>query len=280
MERRTVKSTMRTFEVLELFETQRRPLRLQEVHQALGYPQSSATNLLKSMVLSGYLNYNRSTRTYLPTTKVSTLGSWLPSFIHYNGRHDRLVTELQRRTNETAALVGQNDLFVQYLMVCEPEHEHKYPPLKGSLRMLVDSISGLAMISTMRDAEIDKLCRYSNYYELNRSEDYYKQGHDRVSVEKVMAEVRWTRQVGYAYKPHYPAPGITAISMPLRSGAFGIPLAVGVGGLMDRIAPRKHEILGVMRELIREFDTETQQDADRRADGRVAIEREAASNLH
>lgn len=255
VERRAVKSTMRTFEVLELFEVRRRPLRLQDVHQALGYPQSSATNLLKSMVLTGYLNYNRTTRTYLPTTKVSTLGNWLPGFIHYDGRHHHLIEKLQRRTDETVILVGLNDLFVQYLIVCEPEHEHKSPPTQGGLRMLVDSVGGIALLSTLTDREVDKICRYTNYYELNRGEDSYREtGYERVSTEEIMSEVRWARQVGYSYRPAHPLPTLAALAVPLRSGAQGIPLAIGIGGLRDRIGPNKQDLLNAARETVKEFE--------------------------
>ena len=60
--------------MLELFRDERCPLRLSEIYTALGYPQSSSTNLLKGMVIEGYLNYNRNTRTYMPTLQVASLG--------------------------------------------------------------------------------------------------------------------------------------------------------------------------------------------------------------
>lgn len=261
MERRPVKSTMRTFEILEMFEEQRQPLRLQDIHRKLGYPQSSATNLLKSMVLMGYLNYNRSTRTYLPTTKVSTLGNWVPGFVHYNGRHHALIEEIQRRTDETALLVSQNDLFAQYLIVCEPEHSHKMPPPQGGLRMLVDSVGGLALISTMSDREIDKVCRYTNYYELNRERDFYSDKvHDRISTAEIMAEVRWIRRVGYAYRAGVPNPDVAALAVSLRSKTHGIPLAVGVGGMRERVEPRRDAILRELRGLVEEFEAEARED--------------------
>ena len=77
MQRQAVKSAFRTFEVLELFAQRRMPMPLHEIYTALRYPQSSTTNLLKSMVLLGYLNYNRKERTYLPTMRINALGTWL-----------------------------------------------------------------------------------------------------------------------------------------------------------------------------------------------------------
>lgn len=91
MQRGTVKSASRTIQVLELFQQKKRPLRLNEIYRELNYPQSSATNLLKSLVVAGYLNYNLSTMSYLPTLKVSSLGSWLSTTLNSYGELDRLI---------------------------------------------------------------------------------------------------------------------------------------------------------------------------------------------
>lgn len=245
MQRRAVKSASRTFGVLELFMEQRRPLRLNEIYLALGYPQSSATNLLKSMVMGGYLNYNRSTRTYLPTTRVSALGSWLPGFIHADGEYRALVDEIQWKTDETVGLITQNDLFIQYIILREPGHEHKMVPAVGTMRLMVDASAGLALMSRMTDRQIDKICRYTNYYEL---------GDDaRVSVEDTMAEIRWIRHTGYCYRANKPSPEVSSISFTLDEDLHGIPLAIGVGGLADRISRNRAHIVTTMRECIAAF---------------------------
>ncbi|MFZ4604428.1 MAG: helix-turn-helix domain-containing protein, partial [Caulobacterales bacterium] len=164
MPQRAVKSTIRTFEVLELFAERRRPMQLNEIYGALGYPQSSTTGLLKSMVMCGYLNYNRELRTYLPTTRVSMLGNWLPGFFQAAGGFRELVEELQVRTDETVALITRNDLFIQYIILLTPNHEHQMAPPVGAMRKLVDSSAGLCLMARMDDKSIDKLCRYSNAY--------------------------------------------------------------------------------------------------------------------
>lgn len=245
MQRRAVKSASRTFEVLELFMEQRRPLRLNEIYLALGYPQSSATNLLKSMVMGGYLNYNRSTRTYLPTTRVSALGSWLPGFIHADGEYRALVDEIQQKTDETVGLITQNDLFIQYIILKEPGHEHKMVPAVGTMRLMVDASAGLALMSKMNDRQIDKICRYTNYYELGDN--------NRVSVEETMAEIRWIRHTGYSYRANKPTPEVSSISFTLDEDLHGIPLAIGVGGLADRISRNKSHIVATMRDCIAAF---------------------------
>ncbi|MFN5783582.1 MAG: helix-turn-helix domain-containing protein, partial [Novosphingobium sp.] len=154
MQRTKVKSASRTLEVLELFMEERRPLRLNEIYKALGYPQSSATNLLKSMVVMGYLNYNRANMTYLPTMRVSALGNWLPQAIYREGGLISLVDEVQRRTDETVGLVMQNDLYVQYVVLKTPDHEFKMAPSEGTMRLMADSSSGLALMSRMHHRDV------------------------------------------------------------------------------------------------------------------------------
>lgn len=245
MKRRPVKSASRTFEVLELFRDRRKPLRLNEIYSALGYPQSSTTNLLKSMVIEGYLNYNRATRTYLPTLQVASLGSWIFSHIALANGYQWLIEELFRLTDETVVLVTQNDLFIQYMMMRVPHHPHKRPPNPGEMRLMLDASSGMALMSQMRDREIDKIYRYSNYYGLNPGQ--------QISLPDVMQHIRWIRHTGYCYWPDHPVPGIGSIAMPLGETLHGIPLVLGIGGTTERLSPRRAELVEIMRDTIAEF---------------------------
>lgn len=250
MQRTKVKSASRTLEVLELFMEERRPLRLNEIYKALGYPQSSATNLLKSMVVMGYLNYNRANMTYLPTMRVSALGSWLPQAMYREGGLISLVDEVQRRTDETVGLVAQNDLYIQYIVLKTPDHEFKMAPNEGTMRLMADSSSGIALMSRMRQREVDKIYRYTRHYGLG--------GADLPSFETLMREVRWTREVGHAYVPKRPTPEVSSIAMPLDACLYGTPLAIGVGGMADRIARAKQDILEIMEEAIAAFKARQQ----------------------
>ncbi|HOA49229.1 MAG TPA: helix-turn-helix domain-containing protein [Novosphingobium sp.] len=240
-----MKSAMRTFEVLELFAERRTPLHLNEIYTALQYPQSSTTNLLKSMVMMGYLNYNRAKRTYLPTTRISMLGNWLPGYIQASGGYRQLAEELQRRTDETVGLVSQNDLYVQYIIMLAPEHEYKAPPNPGAMRLMIDSSTGLTLMARMKDREIEKIWRYTYYYKLDEG--------NPISLADLMREVNWVRQVGYAYVPKRPTPQVSSIAMALDGDLFGMPMAIGVGGMVDRIAANHQSIIETMRELIQDF---------------------------
>lgn len=244
MQGRTVKSALRTFEILELFKSIRRPMKVNEIYQALSYPQSSTTYLLKSMVSMGYVNYNREDRTYLPTVRVSSLGNWLSGFIYSEITYQESVKELQRLTDETVALASQNDLFIQYILLVAPSHEHKLPPPQGAMRAMVDSTSGLALMSKMSDEAIDKICRYTNYYQLLDR---------RVEFEDVLKQVNHVRSKGFVIMRSGESDELASIAMPLGKTIHNLPLSLGVGGYADRILDARQDIVKHLRTIVKKI---------------------------
>jgi len=244
MRRSAVKSAARTLQVLELFSERRCPLKLHDIHVALNYPQSSTTNLLKSMVMLGYLNYSRVTRMYLPTNRVALLGNWLPSFLYGQSDLQDLMEDLLRKTDETVALATQNDLYIQYVRIAAPLHGFKIPPPEGTMRLMTNSSAGAALLSQMSDAQVDKICRYINYYELDPG---------RVDPNEILRQVRSVRQLGYCFAPYRPTPATASVAFPLGEQLHGVPIAIGVGGLTERIVQRKTQLIDVCLEAIAGF---------------------------
>ncbi len=71
-----VKSAQRVFELLELFESECRPLRVGEIVQRLDMPQSSVSMLLKTLAARGYMDFDPQERTYCPSVRVAFLADW------------------------------------------------------------------------------------------------------------------------------------------------------------------------------------------------------------
>ncbi|PCJ33895.1 MAG: transcriptional regulator, partial [Cellvibrionales bacterium] len=65
-----VKSVARTCETLVFFDEMRRPLTVVEISKQLGYPQSSTSALLKSLVKLGFLAHDAKRKSYFPTEQV------------------------------------------------------------------------------------------------------------------------------------------------------------------------------------------------------------------
>ncbi len=95
-----VKSAARAFEILEYFRLSRQPRSMSEIATALGYPLSSSTVLLKTLVKLGYLNYERRARVYFPTTKVTGLGEWIPRTLFGSGQVLDAMKDVHAATGE------------------------------------------------------------------------------------------------------------------------------------------------------------------------------------
>ncbi len=105
-----VKSAIRAFEILEYFDKIRGPLRLKDFCAAFGYPMSSAEELLKAMVHHGYLMFDPSRRSYLPSMRVASMCAWVPDMISRQGRLYQAMQEINDVTGEMVAVSGINDL--------------------------------------------------------------------------------------------------------------------------------------------------------------------------
>ena len=115
-----------------------------------------------------------------------------------------------------------------------PDHPHKRPPNPGEMRLMLDATAGMALMSRMRDREIDKIYRYSNYYELNPDK--------AITLDDVMSRIRWIRHTGYCYWPEHPVPGIASIAMSLGESVNGIPLAIKPNSFVDQSPSSRLEV--------------------------------------
>ncbi len=247
MHRDPIKSAARTLEVLELFNEVRTPLRLHEVITRLNYPQSSSTALLKSMVMLGYLNFHRATRTYFPTTRVSALGDWINTVIYGSGKLLRLQERIHERTGLSTTIASQNDLFVQYnRTLAKPEDRVRIPPPEGFMRLLHCSTGGLVLLSRMNDKAVEKLVRHINAFQASSAE--------RVDLKTLKDELAWIRREGYSFMTGFPTPEIGSLAFPLPDVPHSIPLAIGVGALNHVLAQRKGEVIAIVREMIAEYE--------------------------
>lgn len=214
-----VKSAQRAFAVFEAFDAARCPLSLKELCVSLACPASSGSALLKSLVLSGYLDYDLKTRTYFPTMRLSALGWWVEGAMFGDGQVLRLMERLRARTGETVMLATQSGYFAQYVHVLadNPLQIHTPP---GSLRPLAASGIGLTLLSRLRDAEIAKLCRRINF----------DAGGGTTNLRLVMRYVEQARKQGYLFTKNLPIRGGGVVAMLLPITTIGRNFALAVGG--------------------------------------------------
>ena len=239
-----VKSAARVLQVLEHFRDVRVPQSLKQITEALGYPQSSTTVLLKSLISLGYLNYDRVRRVYFPTLRVADLGDWVAKELLGRGRMSEAMHDIANATGETVAIAVQNDVFIQYIRVIQSTHPLRFYTDEGSMRPLVESSLGWLLMSTHADDEVERLIRRANIAVASPDR--------RVPVAQMMETVAALRQSKVAYAEGVPLQGGATICVLLPVAVHDQPAVLGLGGALDRIRPMKARYTTLLKRAAQE----------------------------
>jgi IclR family acetate operon transcriptional repressor len=241
MENSVVKSAARVIQVFEFFDTVRRECPVAEVADHFGWPHSSTSVLMRSLVTLGYLHYESRRRTYMPSMRVALLGDWVHSAMLVHGRLTDMLEQLNRETGETIVLAAQNGLHSQYLRVIQGTNTLRMHLQIGTLRPLLGSGTGRMLLTRMPAEAVVKLVRKFNA-------DAAEQ--ERVDPDQLLAQLADDRERGYAVSMNQVTPHATLIAMLLPAGPAERPLAIGVAGLTDRLIANEARYVETMRSHI------------------------------
>jgi DNA-binding IclR family transcriptional regulator len=117
-----VKSALRVFDILELFNARRAPLRLKEIADALALPASSASGLLRTMAARGYLAFDPASHTYFPAERLAHLAGWVRGARFESGPVAQAMRTLREQTGELIVLAADEDLQVDYIAALRSSH--------------------------------------------------------------------------------------------------------------------------------------------------------------
>ncbi|RST87655.1 transcriptional regulator [Aquibium carbonis] len=239
MQNSQVKSATRAIEILEYFKRIRQPRAMSEIAVALGYPQSSTTVLLKTLVTLGYLNFDRSDRLYFPTPKVTSLGDWIPRALFGTSRVLDALRDVHAATGETVSIGTRNDVYLQYVQIIQSVHALRFHVDEGTLRPLTQSAVGWMLLSTLPDDKIDNIVRRANIATPKASE--------RVKIGDMMERVREIRQTGYCWTENVPFLGGGTICVLLPISIQNQPVVLGLGGAAERIRLNRDRYLASLQ---------------------------------
>lgn len=244
MEPKVVKSAARVLQVLELFDEVRRPMPVAEVAAHYGWPASSTSALMGSLVTLGYLEYDTGKRVYRPSVRVALLGNWVQGKLLKEGQLTRLMEHLNEATGETIVLAAQNGLHSQYLRVLQGTNALRLHLHIGIERPLFGSGTGSMLLTAMDDAAIRKLVRRFNMTQTPAK---------RVDADEVLADVERDRAKGYAMSLNQVTmhSGLIAMRLPTEPGQQ--TLVLGISGLTVRLLEHEQQYVKLMRKSMKDF---------------------------
>lgn len=243
-----VKSAVRVLQVLDYFRTERQPRSLKDICEALDYPQSSGTVLLKNLTQMGYLSYDRPSRLYFPTLRVAALGDWISEALFGQGQVFEVMRDLHSATGEAVSIALENDVYMQYIRVIQSIHPLRFHTEEGLMRPLTQSATGWMLMTTRQDRELERLIRRANIATPDRGA--------RQPLELMMQRVHQARRDGYAYAENIPVQGGATVCMLLPVTVQGRAAVIGIGGALERIKPQKEALLKLLRGAIAALSAE------------------------
>lgn len=238
----TVKSAARVLEVLEYFDRVRRAATATQLARALGYPQSSTSVLLRSLVELGYLEQDAWRRTFLPTPRVTLLGSWIEPLLAPGGAVMRLMGELGEETGETIILGVPSGEVVRYIHVVQATSAMRLHIGPGTIRPMAISGMGRLFMSVMDEARVRQIVHRYNA-EAAGEENKLNFAAVRRDLASIVAD-------GYSPSLDRLTPGAGGISILLPVVPHGVRMAVAIGGLSKTISDGRERFVQLMRRSI------------------------------
>ena len=239
-----VKSAGRALQILEYFDDTRVQANLADVSRALGYPESSASILLRSLVTMGYLGYDRYNRTYHPTSRVRLLGDWIEPKLFAGDAMIHLMERIHEQAAATVVLASRNGLSAQYIYVVQSQADPIPHLTRGVTRAITHSVPGFALLSAVDDIELGKIVRRVN-----------ADARDPADVRKladVLGDVARVRNDGHILAASRYSPGVSVLAMPVPAGLSCTPLALAIGGRSEQMAARAPELAELMHRCMAE----------------------------
>jgi len=233
------KSARRVFDILELFRERQCPLRLKDVTDSLVMPTSSAAALLKTMTQMNYLSFESTSRAYLPTLRLSQLGSWVTSANYESGPIQEAVRRIGRKVGETILLGTVTDIYVEIVDILRARQPLQYYTRVGTRVLLVHSGVGWPLLSELTDAEVARIYRRTTW--LKKIERGVS------SLVRLNAGVAQVRRDGYCLSRGMVTRGVGVVGMMLQTPPHHRRLAIGVAGPQERIEKNLTRILAAIR---------------------------------
>jgi len=239
---KVVKSAGRVLEIFEFFAHRHAPATVSEVSDGLGYPLSSTSVLLRSLLTLGYLEYEPRSREYGPTIRFAVLGTWIFDRLFSDEEAiPRLMDELQAETGETIVLAMGHGLYVDYIRILQSVAPVRFHVKPGARRPIWRPAAGKALLAGRTDEEVSAMLRRANADPLHG---------DPVPIHPLLRELARIREQGYAVSEGAIVPDTAMIAMAIPVPGGHRPLAMAVSGPLERMRRERARVLDLLRRKV------------------------------
>lgn len=237
MDRNVCESAERVFEILELFDCVRQPMRAETVSDRLQHPTPSTVQILDTMVQKGFLAFDHDDDVFYPTSRVSELGDWLMHAAVPDPRLVELARELHEEIGAAVSLNVRHDFDSQCIFAIAGTAGPATTAIQvGSRRPLVASAAGVALLAQLPVAEAARILDHGAAA---------GPGHEP-SPQALRERLARARRLGYACAPGRDATRLD-FGTCVRNRLSGVRVAIGIqhdDSMPPRLEHELHEHVG------------------------------------
>jgi DNA-binding IclR family transcriptional regulator len=226
-----VKSCARALDVIEYFTFTSRPARTAEISANLGIPNSSADEILRTLLGKGYLTFNSRSKHYAPSYKIVGTCRAIEQSFFGGGRVSEMLEKIRQETGATVYMTVQNDCWIESVAEIEGSwHGREYPADYYSRKLIEYDETGWrpatnfagAILALQSNVDIMKVASRSQKMGLTPKND--------AAMTSLIERVRHIRAQGYALCRRSDSVEVESIACPTRFPESNVPVAVGILG--------------------------------------------------
>jgi DNA-binding IclR family transcriptional regulator len=234
-----VPATSRTMAIFETFASQQRELSNSEMSRFLGIPESSCSDLMHTLLETGYLTRTVTSKRFYPTAKLLATAKSMAANDPLRAVSADAADLLQERTGETALCGRLEPGRVAIAAAREATHPLRYVVPIGDKAALHVSAMGKALLAAIPPEEASKQLRKRPLRQVTP-----RTITDPAVLEAHIAEVR---ERGWAEVVDEGVLGVTAYASAGIVG--GEPLALCIAGPSERMAGLRDTYLGILLDV-------------------------------
>jgi DNA-binding IclR family transcriptional regulator len=248
LESRIAKSGSRALDVLMYFAQAQQAARASAIADALEIPRSSADQLLKTLVSSGYLVFFSETKKYFPSPRLHVLGDWLARTYSQEAGLCDLLHALHEETGQIVTLTVQSDCHMQMLESAGANAFAELPPAMPASRFpVIGTAVGGALLVTKKPEEVQRIvsrARRSRATAFGPSD--FKELPERL-VSYRSAGYAWSRRPLPNSSERGPKGEMMSLAMAVPSRLARVPMVLGMAGPARGMILREREFILAMK---------------------------------
>jgi DNA-binding IclR family transcriptional regulator len=234
-----IPAAARTMAVFEVFAREKRELSNSDIARALALPESSSSDLLRTLHALGYLVRKPRTRRFYPTARLLEAARRIAANDPLGAAAQEAVDQLAERSDESAFVGVLDGGAVKVLAARSSRQPLRYVIGVGDRISLHASALGRALLARLPAAEARTLLQAQPLRAVT--------GRTQTAIEPLLAALRDGSRRGWHELRSEGVDGVAALAV--AGQLDGRPTAVSLAGPVERIDRRRELCLDALREL-------------------------------